>query len=144
LMIRTVHRGDPDRHPSTVLNARLVREFERMRISEAEKLATAETRALILQRVRTSTASYLRQARSVVAAAKIKFYEGMKLPDLSGFRAERVETPQRSLPRPLDMKALAAMEKATPNLAIEDPAVYVSHLLFSRLGLRNVEIVNAR
>jgi hypothetical protein len=144
LMIRTVYRGDPDRLPSTILNARLVREFERKRIAAADKLATPETRASILQRVRTSTASYLRQARSVVAPAKIKFYEGMKLPDLSGFRAERVETPQRSLPRPLDMKALAAMEKATPNLAIEDPAVYVAHLLFSRLGLRNVEIVNAR
>ena len=144
LMIRTVYRGDPDRHPSTVLNARLVREFERKRIAEAEKLATPETRASILQRVRTSTASYLRQARSVVAPAKIKFYEGMKLPDLSGFRAERVETPQRSLPRPLDMKALAAMEGATPKLAIEDPAVYVAHLLFSRLGLRNIEIINAR
>ena len=144
LMIRTVHRGDPDRHPSTVLNARLVREFERKRIAEAEKLATPETRASILQRVRTSTASYLRQARSVVAPAKIKFYEGMKLPDLSGFRAERVETPQRSLPRPLDMKALGAMEAATPKLATEDPAVYVAHLLFSRLGLRNIEIVNAR
>jgi hypothetical protein len=144
LMIRTVHRGDPDRHPSTVLNARLVREFERMRITQAEKLATTETRALILQRVRTSIASYLRQARSVVAPAKIKFYEGMKLPDLSGFRAEKVETPQRSLPRPLDMKALVAMEGATPTLAREDPAVYVAHLLFSRLGLRNIEIVAAR
>jgi hypothetical protein len=87
LMIRTLHRGDPDRHPSTILNARLVREFERKRIVEAEKLATPQTRATTLQRVRTSTASYLRQARSVVAPAKIKFYEGMKLPDLSGFRA---------------------------------------------------------
>ena len=144
LMIRTVHRGDPDRHPSTVLNARLVREFERKRIVEAEKLATPETRASILQRVRTSTASYLRQARSVVAPAKIKFYEGMKLPELSGFRAERVETPQRSLPRPLDMKALKAMEAAVPTLAEKDPGVYVAHVLFSRLGLRNIEIVSAR
>ena len=26
----------------------------------------------------------------------------------------------------------------------EDPAVYVAHLLFSRVGMRNIEIVNAR
>ena len=36
------------------------------------------------------------------------------------------------------------MEVATPALATSDPAVYVAHLLFSRLGLRNIEIVNAR
>src|SRR6516165_4111121 len=36
------------------------------------------------------------------------------------------------------------MEAAAPRLASEDPAVYVAHLLFSRLGLRNIEIVNAR
>jgi len=36
------------------------------------------------------------------------------------------------------------MEAAAPKLASEDPAVYVAHLLFSRLGLRNIEIVNAR
>ena len=143
-MIRTVHGGDPDRHPSTVLNGRLIREFERKRITTAEKLASPETRAAMLQRVRTSTASYLRQARSIVAMRKMKFYEDLKLPDLASFRGESVETPHQSLPRPLDMKALRAMEEATPRLATEDPAVYVAHLIFSRLGLRNIEIINAR
>jgi hypothetical protein len=42
------------------------------------------------------------------------------------------------------MKALAAMEAAAPSLARHDPGAYVAHLLFSRLGLRNIEIVNAR
>lgn len=42
------------------------------------------------------------------------------------------------------MKALAAMEAAAPALARDDPGAYVAHLLFSRLGLRNIEIVNAR
>ena len=74
----------------------------------------------------------------------MKFYEGLKLPDLTGFRGESVEAPKRSLPRPLDMKALAAMEAAAPALARDDPGAYVAHLLFSRLGLRNIEIVNAR
>ena len=48
------------------------------------------------------------------------------------------------MPRPLDMKALEAMEAAASELAKSDPAVYVAHLFFSRLGLRNIEIVNAR
>jgi len=74
----------------------------------------------------------------------MKFYEDLRLPELTGFRGESVETPQRSLPRPLNMDALRAIEAATPKLADEDPAAYVSHLLFSRLGLRNIEIVNAR
>ena len=60
------------------------------------------------------------------------------------FRGESVEAPKRSLPRPLDMKALATMEAAAPSLAKHDPGAYVAHLLFSRLGLRNIEIVNAR
>ncbi len=74
----------------------------------------------------------------------MKFYEGMKLPDLTPFRGESVETPRRSMPRPLDMDALTAMEAAAPALAGSDPGTYVAHPLFSRLGLRNIEIVNAR
>jgi hypothetical protein len=74
----------------------------------------------------------------------MKFYDGMKLPDLTGFRGESVEAPHRSLPRPLDMKALTAMTAAAPALAENDPGAYVAHLLFSRVGLRNIEIANAR
>ena len=128
----------------SLLTANLIREFEKRQLDRAEKRATAATRATVIQRVRTSTASYVRQARSIVALRKMKFYDGMKLPDLAGFRGETVETPQRSLPRPLDMKALTAMEAAAPTLARDDPGAYVAHLLFSRVGLRNIEIVNAR
>ena len=65
----------------------------------------------------------------------MKFYDGLKLPDLASFRGESVEGPKRSLPRPLDMKALAAMEAATHELAETDSGAYVAHLLFSRLEL---------
>jgi hypothetical protein len=74
----------------------------------------------------------------------MKFYEGLKLPDVSAFRGESVESPSRSMPRPLDMRALAAMEAAVPALGVDDPGTYVAHISFSRLRLRNVEIVNAR
>ena len=142
--MRAVHGGNPDEKSTSVLTANLIREFEKRRIQRVEENADASNRIALIHRARNSTASFVRQARSVVALRKMKFYEDLKLPDLASFRAESVETPQRSLPRPLDMKALSAMEAAVPALADEDPAVYVAHLLFSRLGLRNIEIVNAR
>lgn len=144
MIIKTVHGGDPDSKSSSVLTAKLIREFEKRQLERAEKRVTPATRATVVQKVRISTASYVRQARAIVALRKMKFYEGLKLPDLTGFRGESVEVPHRSLPRPLDMKALAAMEAAASALAKDDPGAYVAHLLFSRLGLRNIEIVNAR
>src|SRR5437773_7990898 len=144
MIVRTVHGGDPDQKSMAVLTVNLIREFEKRQVDSAEKRATPATRAVVVQRVRASTASYVRQARSIVALRKMKFYEGMKLPDLTGFRGETVETPHRSLPRPLDMKALSDMNAAAPVLAKTDPGAYVAHLLFSRLGLRNIEIVTAR
>src|SRR5262249_54886851 len=142
--VNTVHTGDPDQKSTAVMTANLIREFEKRQLERAEKRATHATRSNVIQKVRISTASYVRQARAIVALRKMKFYDGLKLPDLAGFRGETVEAPKRSLPRPLDMKALAAMEAAAPELARHDPGAYVAHLLFSRLGLRNIEIVNAR
>jgi hypothetical protein len=144
MIIKTVHPGDPDIKPTSILTANLIRDLEKRQLERLEKRSTGVTRVSALQRVRTSTASYVRQARSIVALRKIKFYDGMKLPDLTGFRGESVEAPHRSLPRPLDMKALIAMNAAAPALAKSDPGAYVAHLLFSRVGLRNIEIVNAR
>ena len=144
MIVRTVHGGEPDEKPTTLLTSKLIREFEKRQLQRAENRATPATSAAVIERVRSSTASYVRQARSIVALRKMKFYETIKLPDLTAFRGESVETPRRSLPRPLDMQALAAMEAAAPALAKSDPGAYVAHLLFSRLGLRNIEIVNSR
>jgi integrase len=144
MIVKTVHPGDPDTKSTSLLTANLIREFEKRQFERAQKRATAATRATGIQRVRASTSSYVRQARSIVALRKMKFYDGMNLPDLAPFRGESVEPPRRSLPRPLDMNALEGMEAAAPRLASEDPGAYVAHWLFSRLGLRNIEIVNAR
>jgi integrase len=144
MIVKTVYGGDPDQKSTTLLTRNLIREFEKRQIERAEKRSTVTTRSKSIERVRMSTASYVRQARSIIALRKMKFYEAMKLPDLIGFRGETVETPHRSLPRPLNMKALAAMNAAAPALAESDPGAYVAHLLFSRVGLRNIEIVNAR
>ena len=144
LILRTVHPGDPNEKSTTLLTPDLIREFEKRQLRRAEQRSTPATRSQNIERVRNSTASFARQARSIVALRKMKFYEDLKLPDLSAFRGESVDAPRRSLPRPLDMKALAAMESAAQSLAEDDPGTYVAHLLFSRLGLRNIEIVNAR
>lgn len=144
LIVKRVHGGDPDAKPTTVLTSGLIRAFEKGQIERAEKRSTPATRAAIIKRTRASTASFLRQTRSIVAVRKMKFYESLKLPDLAPFRGESVETPSRSMPRPLDMGCLARTEAAAPSLADADPGAYVAHLLFSRLGLRNIEIVNAR
>jgi len=102
LIVKNVHNGDPDQKPTTVLTSGLIRDFEKRRLQRAEKRATAATCAGVIQRTRKSTASFVRQARSIVALRKMKFYEDLKLPDLAAFRGESVETPHRSLPRPLE------------------------------------------
>jgi integrase len=137
LLLRTVHGGDPDAQSSSVLTGDLIRQFERIRMADA-KTEPARRRA------RASIRSYVVQARSLVAPRKMHFYEDINLPDLDAFRKERVEMPKRSKPRALDTGVIAAINAAAPALASSDPAVYVAFLMFSRLGLRNIEIRNAR
>lgn len=121
MIIKTVHPGNPDMKSTLILTANLIREFEKRQLERVEKRSAGVTRGSSIQRVRTSTASYVRQARSIMALRKMKFYEDLKLPDLTGFRGESVEAPRRSLPRPLDMKALTAMESAALAFAKNDP-----------------------
>ena len=90
MIVKTVHRGDPDIKPTSVLTGNLIREFEKRQLERVEKRAVGGTQLSAIQRVHTSTASFVRQARSVVAPRKMKFYDGMKLPDLTGFRRESV------------------------------------------------------
>jgi len=86
LIVRTVHGGDPDRQTSSVLTGELIRQFERIKMADAK---TEPER----HRARASIRSYVVQGRSVVAPRKMWFYEELNLPDLSGFRNERVEMP---------------------------------------------------
>jgi hypothetical protein len=137
LVVRTVRGGDPDSQNASVLTGDLIRQFERIRIADV-KTESARHRA------RASIRSYVVQARSLVAPRKMRFYETISLPDLSSFRNEKVEMPKRSKPRALDMGVISAINAAAPKLALTDPAVYVAFLMFSRLGLRNIEIRNAR
>jgi integrase len=137
MLVRTVDRGDPDSKSSGILTGELIRQFEHIRMADAK---TEPAR----RRTRASVRSYLVQARSLVAPRKMRFYENINIPDLTSFRNERVQMPKRSKPRALDLNVIAAINAAAPKLVLTDPAVYVAFLMFSRLGLRNVEIRNAR
>lgn len=79
MIVKTVHSDDPDTTPTTVLTANLIREFEKRQLERVEKRAAGLTRLAAIQRIRAATASYVRQARSIVALRKMKFYDGMKL-----------------------------------------------------------------
>jgi hypothetical protein len=158
LMVRTVHPGgDAGDRSTVVLTKELIREFERIRFDARmaeERLRSAEIResagelagrlAVATQQVRHSTASFVRQAKAVVGPEKMRFYAGLKLPDLSGFRGERVAKPRKSRPKPMDLSALTAMVAARGALRENDPGVYVVNLLMSCLGLRNIEVLMAR
>ena len=144
IIVRTMYGEDPGQKPTSVLRADLIRQFEKRQIEAAEERATPTTRAALIQQTRNSTASFVRQARSIVTLRKMKFFKDLKLPELRAFRGESVEMPHTGrCPVLSTMKALCAMEAAVPKLAEKDPAVYVAHLLFSRLGLRNIEIANS-
>jgi hypothetical protein len=137
LLVRTVHPGDPDTQNSSLLTGELIRKFEAIRMAAAK--SEPERR-----RTRASIRSYVVQARSILAPRKMRFYDGLTLPNLSSFRSEKVEMPRRTKPRALDVSVIAAINAAAPKLAENDPAVYMAFLMFSRLGLRNAEIKSAR
>ncbi len=69
----------------------------------------------------------------------MRSYNDLNLPDFTSFRTERVEMPKRVKPRALDTRVIAAINAAAPELSMNDPAVYVAFLMFSRLGLRNID-----
>src|SRR5262249_4905456 len=133
----TVHGGDSDKLSSSVLTGELIRQFERIRMAAAK---TEPER----HRARASVRSYVVQARSVVAPRKMRFYEELNLTELNGFRNERVEMQKRTRHGTLKTGVIEAINAAAPKVGKNDPAVYVAFLMFSRLGLRNVEIRNAR
>ena len=71
MIVKTVHSDDPDTKPTTVLTANLIREFEKRQLERVEKRAAGLTRLAAIQRIRAATASYVRQARSIVALRKM-------------------------------------------------------------------------
>jgi hypothetical protein len=129
---------------SSILTGELIRKFE---AAEEPRIARDRNGHVIQEselRVRTSICSVVRQARSVFKRSLINWYDGLPLPDLDHFRRQGVAAPDRPKPRPLDDGVLDKLNADAPRLAKQDPACYVAHLLFSRMGMRNGEIKAAR
>jgi integrase len=127
----SVKGGDPDKQRLTVLTGALVREWVRVRKDEISA---------------HSLASNWVKAKCVLGRKFLPHYEdaGLKIPDLKSFLGAQVEQPDRRLPRALDEGVIRSIMAAAPELKRADPACYVAFLLFSRLGMRNVEIEAAR
>lgn len=129
---------------STILDGELIRRFE----AQEEKRIDRDANGHVLQeselRVRTSIGSWVRQARSIFKKSHMNWYDDLALPDLKKFREQGVAAPDRPRPRPLDEGVIDQINGAAPALRTADPACYVSHLLFSRLGMRNIEQQHAR
>ena len=50
MIVKTVHRGDPDQKLTALLTANLIREFEKQQLERAEKRSTAAARASSIER----------------------------------------------------------------------------------------------
>ncbi len=109
--------------------------------------ATARTyleKARGAERSESGIRSALVQARSVFSPAILYIYEGLRLPDLSGFRvAIKFDTSDDIGFEPIPTATIEDMEKAAVSLRDADPATWLCYMLMSRLGLRNVEVERA-
>lgn len=129
---------------SDVLTGRFVRRFEEKQEERIERDGAGNMLQSSELTVRSYTASRVKQAKSIFKRSWMSWYEGLSLPDLTKFREQGVTAPKRPKPRPLDEGVMEAILKDAPNLEARSPALYVTFLLFSQLGLRNGEIKAAR
>jgi integrase len=121
---------DPDQLRADVLTEATARTF-------IEKCRTAE-------RSESGIRSSLVQARSVFSPALLYIYDGLKIPDLAGFRvAVRFDTGEDTGFDPIPAATIERMESAAQSLREVDAATWIVYMLMSRLGMRNVEIERA-
>lgn len=142
LVIRTVHECSNEEAramPATVVNADLAREFQRVRQGGTRDIASrAEGN--------TSINSTLTHARGVFSrAAMSEKYGKLRLPDtIAGFReVMRLKTPATQF-TPIPDGEYRKMDKASRELRLKDPEMWLVNQLLRRLGLRSKELQWAR
>lgn len=137
-VVRRVHTTEVERVSTSALTEELVEKFFADHVKEAgDNLIERDAR------IRGAN-STLRNARSMFSPTAMKCYRGMQLPDLAGFlKASTMEDPAVEH---LEISSLTMWEIAQAALCLRDqsPALYVAHLLYRHLGMRNDEIENAR
>ena len=150
-ILREVCRGrDIDQVSTGELTAETVRAFvaaQRARVGATwQRYKGSAARMLDEHSVTMSTASTLRQARSIFSRAALDYFRecGLVIANVSAWMRQHVEQPRRSAPEAPPAEAIAALLASGPELRSQDPAAYVAMLLIAELGLRPVEMVAAR
>ena len=88
-----------------------------------------------------STRSQLVQARGVLQEAYMEIYEGLSLPDLTGFRSKKKFAPKRDYGfRDIPRQSVIDMELAAERLLEQKSPLWIVYVLMANLGLRNGEV----
>ncbi len=137
-VLRKVHAGDVERVSTSALTEELCEKFFAAHVKEAGG-------DLIERDARIRGAnSTLRNARAMFSATAMKCYRRLHLPDLGGFlKASTMDDPTVEH-QEITSAAMWEIAQAARWLRDQMPALYVTHLLYRHLGMRNDEIENAR
>ena len=143
-MVRVAYGLTLDTAKASILTGDLIEKFEENESKRIERDRNGSTLLASELRVRTTIQSGVKHARAVFALKHMHWYKHLNLPDLTDFRQRQPRRVKRPLPEALAAGVIEAINSAAPALAATRPALYVAHLLFTRLGMRNSEIEFAR
>jgi integrase len=125
-----------------VLTRDFVLQFQRQRREAIGKEPNYEE----MERMKMTVNSAVQKAKNLFAQKLVNgdFYQDFKLPDLKPFLgAPKLKISARSW-TPLQPDEVEAMQNGVTFIQKNNPKLYLVHLLFSRLGLRNTEMFAAR
>lgn len=129
---------EPRELPAAVLTEETVAEFRARYVALAGEDVVARA-----SRKRGGNA-VLRNARAVFSEDARRLYKSLVLPDLTGFRKAKGFDAKKPEVTAIAEEQLGAMAAAAVELRGSEPALYVAHLCYRHLGMRNSEIAAAR
>jgi len=154
-VLRRVYPGDADEVRASALTSELVEKFFAAYVTEATDLVDRDSK------IRGANAA-LRNARAMFCDAALKCYRGLSLPGEPSVNGQKL-SPEKQFSRFLEgflttetladpriehmrmaPESIWQMSQAALCLRDQFPALYVAHLLFRHLALRNDEAENAR
>lgn len=137
-ILRVVHPGATEKVPGSALSEQLVEKY----FGDYVKLANGNL-IEIDARIRSANAT-LRNARGMFSGLALKCYRGLKMPDVAGFMEAATMGSPAVQHEGLSQQAMQAIFRESLWLREENPQLYLVHLLFRHLGMRNDEIMHAK
>jgi hypothetical protein len=137
-VLKRVYPGDVEKLSSGVLTEQLVEKFFAEYVKEAGDDYLARD-----SKIRGANAT-LRNARSMFSAHGMKCYRGLNLPDLTKFLKTRIVEDPDVRHEGIPDEVMWEIVQAAECLRSECPPLYVAHLLYRHLGMRNDEVENSR